>query len=409
LSWLAKIVKAYEDSEAPPKFFYWAGLSAISAVAKKHVFLNRGGKYKLYPNIYVIIVAGSGMKKGIPANFARKIVSIAGNTRIIPGRNSIQAILKELGQAKTLPSGGMVKDAQGFITSGELDASLVSDAQALTILTDLYNTHEYDDGLPYINNLKSAGTDTLNNPCLTIFGATNEELFADYICEKDMKGGFLARTFIVMTNERGNANDLLDDAPDIDVKGLSTYLVKMRDKLIDLESKKTNFFRLTPEARDLYRPWYLDLDSKLRSNALNDPTGTFSRLGDQVLKLAMLISLSKRFDLVIDKADIFDAIAQAEMCSQSAKHISMGNGKGDNALATKKVVKFLLISPNFCTTRGKILQNFWGDKNQYQLDMVIETLNSGGVINVKPCGKDQFISLKKEAAEFYAYFKKGIQ
>jgi hypothetical protein len=64
LSWLAKIVKAYEDSEAPPKFFYWAGLSAISAVAKKHVFLNRGGKYKLYPNIYVIIVAGSGMKKG---------------------------------------------------------------------------------------------------------------------------------------------------------------------------------------------------------------------------------------------------------------------------------------------------------------------------------------------------------
>ena len=99
---VSELVRTYQESESPELFFYWAAISAISAIVKKNVWLNRGGHYKLYPNTYVFIVAESGAKKGIPIMVARKLVESVNNTRMISGRNSIQEILDELGKAYSI-------------------------------------------------------------------------------------------------------------------------------------------------------------------------------------------------------------------------------------------------------------------------------------------------------------------
>src|SRR6266704_1581124 len=166
---------------------------------KKNVYLDRY-YYILYPNIYVFLVARSGLRKGNPVNLAKKLVQEVGVTRVISGRNSIQGVLKDLGKAHSTPNGTIVKDAAGFMISGELASFLIKDPEALTILTDLYDTHVNEP--EWKNTTKTQGIDTLKNPCITLLGATNEEHFQDAVPTNAIGGGFIGRTSIVFEGVR---------------------------------------------------------------------------------------------------------------------------------------------------------------------------------------------------------------
>src|SRR5580765_1803347 len=96
LNWLQEITDQHDELESPASFWYWGAISAISAVVKDQVWLDRQ-IYNLYPNIYVMLHAESGLKKGPPISMARQLVKSVNNTRIISGRSSIQGILKQLG------------------------------------------------------------------------------------------------------------------------------------------------------------------------------------------------------------------------------------------------------------------------------------------------------------------------
>jgi hypothetical protein len=98
MNWIDQIVHQHEEFESPLSFWRWAAIAAISATVKDSIWLDRG-IYKLYPNIFVMFHAESGLKKGPPVSMASRLVSTVNNTRIISGRSSIQGILKELGTA----------------------------------------------------------------------------------------------------------------------------------------------------------------------------------------------------------------------------------------------------------------------------------------------------------------------
>src|SRR5215204_673927 len=137
--WLSTLVGQHEEFESPLSFYYWGALAAISAVVKDNIWLPRGGLYNLYPNIYVMFHADSGLRKGPPVSMAKQLVEPINNTRVITGRSSIQGILKEMGTAKTAPGGKIISTSSAFICSSELTSSIVDDPVAVKILTDLYD------------------------------------------------------------------------------------------------------------------------------------------------------------------------------------------------------------------------------------------------------------------------------
>ena len=145
MNWIQTLVDQHSELESPRNFWYWSGLAIISAVVKDQVWMDRAGAYNLYPNIYVMLHADSGLKKGPPVALAKDLVKRVNNTRIISGRSSIQGILKELGTAYTLPGGKVVNKSVGFVAASEFSSSIVSDPFAMTILTDLYD-RQYNEG-----------------------------------------------------------------------------------------------------------------------------------------------------------------------------------------------------------------------------------------------------------------------
>ena len=58
MKWLEKYLEYTEDQESPSIFHLWVGLSLISAVLGRRVWIDRG-YYFLFPNLYVVLVAGS--------------------------------------------------------------------------------------------------------------------------------------------------------------------------------------------------------------------------------------------------------------------------------------------------------------------------------------------------------------
>ena len=106
--WLDTLLESSKESESPERYFWWAGLTAISATLGKRVYLQRGPFYRLYPNIYVALVsARSGLRKGIPIMTAKKLVNDLNSIRVISGCNSIQAFTKVLSMQQTFSSGAV--------------------------------------------------------------------------------------------------------------------------------------------------------------------------------------------------------------------------------------------------------------------------------------------------------------
>ena len=396
MGWIDVVVDTYAESEAPPKFFYWSAMAAISAVMKKQVFLERF-QYILYPNIYVFLIAGSGMKKGIPISVAKTLVKKAGESRIISGRNSMPAIIKELGKAKSLENGGIVKNAQAFLISGELAAFFVKDPDAMTILTDIYNTHEHGDY--WENTLKGTGVDRLKEPCICLLGATNEEHFGSAVSDHDTKGGFIARTFIVLSIERGKLNSLTKKPkimPDTDY--LALYLKEL--------AKLSGGFIYGPNADKTYDDWYYPFMQTIAS----DPTGTYNRLGDQVLKVAMLLALSECPQLVIKESHIIEAIRVCTECTNGMRQVTMGAGKSSLAGQTKLVMRELILAKNHILSRRELLQKYWGEFTSFDLDRIVETLLSADCIEERNPGSPSCVYvLKKAADEMFTKAVRSIQ
>lgn len=394
MTWIEQLLQQTRESEAPSKFFYWAGLSAISAAVRKNIYLERY-IYKLYPNIFVFIVAGSGLKKGVPVVLCKKLVEEASCTRVIAGRNSIQSVIKELSKAYSLEDGRVVRDAQGYLVSGELASFLVKDPDALTILTDIYDTHAYEK--EWVNSLKASGIDRLRAPCLTLLGATNEEHFGEAVADKDVKGGFIARTFIVYSDRGGRPNSLTEPPEDIvDVKSLACVLRNI--------SKLSGEMIWDRAAKDAYNKWYYPF----REEKYYDPTGTMNRIGDSILKVAMLLALSESCSLVMETRHVEEAIDSCTDCLKGMKVVTMGAGQHSLARGTRIILKELLSSTDNKVERRKLLERNWEYMDSYDLDRIIETLESMGHIEVLRKGKEAIYQLKKHVVEQFKKIERSI-
>lgn len=380
MSWLTDLIEQHEELESPRSFWYWSGLAAISAVVKDQVWLDRGGAYRLYPNIYVMLHAASGMKKGAPIGLAKDLVRRVNNTRIISGRSSIQGILKELGTAYTLPGGKVISKSVGFIVASEFSSSLVSDPAAMTILTDLYD-RQWNEG--EWRSLLKMESFNLKDPTITMLVATNEAHFEDFIEERDIYGGFIGRMFVIHESELERLNPLikrLRRTPNRDA--LAEYL----RKIAQLEGPFASLEN-TP-AGDLYESWYLEFYESVRTQRVKDTTGTIQRFGDSVLKVAMLLALAEEPTLEIREGNIREAISVCERLIGSVRKATFGKTRRDEASTHRKtlILAELMEREGHAITRTQLNKKFWMHGNADEWDETMASLEIADLIVIETRG-----------------------
>lgn len=392
MNFLDELVSSTEEIETPKSFIKWAGLCSISAVLRRNVWLDKFA-YKVYPNIYVILEADSGKAKGFANVVVDKLVGPVDNTRIIGGRNSIQGIIKELSTARTSNNGKPPDlEAACILNSGEFINLILEDKQAFSILMDLYDSNYHE---KWQNTLKISGKETLKNPYVVLLGSSNETLLKEALPEYAIKGGLVGRTIIVREKKR-RINNPLVDAP--------TKLPNWPELSAQLKeiSQLKGQFVFSAAAKDFYRKWYHSFYGERQSlddetPDTKDKTGSANRLKDAVIKVAMLLSASRRNTKTLELEDVQEALVELLVIKSQEKDLFLVSGaKSELAIKTRAVLGSIIKKK---ISRIRLLQDNYGVINAEDLDKVIDNLKQARFVKEVREDKEIFYELTDQAKE----------
>lgn len=383
MNFIEEVMELYKDAESPSHFFKWSALAALSAAAKRNVWLNRKGVFLTYPNIYVMLVARSGMKKGLPVKVAKKIVELAQITKVISGRNSVEAIIDILSKQRTLESGIVLTDAQAFIVNDELNSLLLHNPAAQTILTTIHDSF-YHENWEY--TLKGDGPSVLKNICVTMLTATNKSHLEEFLDPASISGGFIGRTFLIPADKRNKGNLLISDQPDDDLPQVdhTPHIHWLKDIAL-LKGP----FRISTPAKKYLENWYDELLVQL-DQMVDDPdeTGTVERLDTNALKLSMLLSLSESLNLEITLDHAKRGVELAEWASGCVNSVISATGKSEDSGKVRSVLDYLIAQEGYKALRSKILRARYKDISAPDLTNIADTLEQAGILRTenKPDG-----------------------
>ena len=337
---------------------------------------------------------------------ARKLVKAVGSTRIISGRSSFQGIIKELATARTVYDEKTQKqilyhDSSAFICASELRSSLIQDPQAFATLTDLFDGDFADEWKVL---LKGTGVEELKNVNITILGGTNPAYLREVISGADVEGGIIGRSFMVYAKERQTINPLTEDVDgetdNNDEEREDNQYAEEAEWLQGI-SKLTGYFRYARSAKDLYDEWYREFTIR----KVDDRTGTFGRLHDQVLKVAMLLSLTKKHELIIDKETMEEAISSCLDIASDLNRAVMPAGKSEISGKMVAILQDLINRNGKEVKRRILLTKFYGEVSYQDLDTIIENLKNTQVLETRRHGRDTYYALTQDALDQYNQFK----
>lgn len=366
-SFVNKFLAYTKDAESPTSYLQWAAYTTLAAILRDNCYVLTNDK-PIYPNIFTVILSAhaGNTRKSIPLSKSIKLVRAANNTHIVQGRASIRGIFNVLAEAHTNGTGEVIKGASGFLYSEELTSFLYREPGFLDILNTWYDYHENWD-----LSLSVDGVNKLEKVCITLLSATNEALVNDFYESKQLKGGLLSRTIIVREEKRRFLKSFFIDIED------KTHLWEWLVKYVKNVAQLRGAFKVLPDAKQEFDDWYNTLtDDKL------GPEGIESRVPTNVVKLAMIKSVSESLEKIITKDHMLSAIDEIVGLLKNYKFLTLGTGAQVNSKVAAQIVTLLYNSPNRELTSRKILQRLIGDLDKETFDKIIVTYIEADLIEI---------------------------
>jgi hypothetical protein len=242
--WLGTYLKYTRESEAPPAWHFWCGVSVLAAAARRNLYTDIG-EYYLYPNHAIVLVGASALGKGLATAPARSILSrlnqyhdeylgeqfsnmvFSGHEPYedrsivqIPGKTNANQLIHMLAvpHDRTFldPRGNQLvarrKQSIGFLLNDELSSLLGKDNfgvdDLIRILTAYYNC----DDEPIVQGTIARGIERPRDVALNILGGSTLEWLNTGITEAAFEGGFMSRVLYV-TRPAANIPFYPDGAP----------------------------------------------------------------------------------------------------------------------------------------------------------------------------------------------------
>lgn len=369
------------EFESPTSFWKWSGLCVIAACLRDNVYLaNQASGDYLYPNIFCILIAEPGGRKDPPVNLCTKLVQDIGNTKLVEGRSSIEAIIDELAHDETDHFGTLkAKGGSCLLAAPELASFFVNSDSLVPLLTDMYGFRK-----EYSSRLVSRAKVKVKNLCMSMLAASNEPLLKQVYTELAMQGGLLSRTLLIRADEKRPANPLFVATEDQSGEDFSSQQHKTLMEKLRPITKLRGSPVITREASVAYAKWYNGLYG---SNHRIDPSGIMNRIHTAVKKIAIIYAANNWEDtetaaaFVIGKEEIEQAIESCVKLLGNYQAFTMGTGKSTIQEAGTIFLNDLWHMSEHKITRKEVLQNHWGIIDAELLDKLVVTLEQAGMIS----------------------------
>lgn len=377
-NFVEKLLELTSVVESPTSYLEWSAYATIAAVLRHNVYYNfPARRTKVTPNMYILLVGDSGStRKSTPLKISNFLLKQVGNTKLIEGRASIQGVLKELAEVKTVdyPSRHIIKFASGIMYSEELAAFFVKDPSVGPILTDIYDYKE-----THSVTLRTQETVELQKVCINLFSATNSAFLQDMFTKTDLYGGMVGRTIFIM-EEKARHKDL--GLRDIGKEEDWDALVHHLRGLAKLEGPVT----LSDSALDFMEDWYNSTDFTLYESR----TGFEPRAHTHALKLALVYAAcEENFNREITKRHCLKAVDTVTSLRKNYHKLvaTVGFSQNNTIQAIKDITVILFENIGKPLARDEIMRKLFGRVDAESFDKAITTLDQTGLIRVSGSSK----------------------
>ena len=369
-SWLKGLSAYVENTEAPREFWHWAGVSTIASALQRKIWLPFGIE-RYYPNLYIIIIGPPASRKGGPVGLSKNLlreiqIPVAVDSS---SKRKFTMELAEVGQSELFDYQGK-SHAQCALSviSKEMSSLLaVNPKEMVEVLTDLFDSHDIWD-----YSTRGQDEDRLYNVCINLLCATTPTSFAAILPPEAIGGGFTSRNLIVYADHVYKRIP----RPFITPEQRKVYKALVHD--LHHISQLVGEFRWTPEAEEVFDPWYESLDDRLTKLKEEKLKPFLGRIHAVVLKTAMCYRLDYSDELILTPDDIKASIAAVEATLETAHKAFGGHGESRTGVETYKVMEQTRLLKQ--TTFRELLRTNYRNLTQTELKEILESLETMGHI-----------------------------
>ncbi|MHA2068623.1 MAG: hypothetical protein ACXABY_30030, partial [Candidatus Thorarchaeota archaeon] len=196
---IEEVCKYCEETEIPSTFALWTSIFMVNEALGRDCFIDQG-HFTVYPNMYVVLVAGSAKcRKSTSINIATKFLrQVVPEIKILSQKMTPEAMISALSGRKKEDS-QIIEEAVGCFINDEL--STLIDRGTFTsilipVLTKLYDCEDFE------YETKARGQERVKNPCLSIYGGSTVQWIKEAIPVHAIGGGFTSRIVFVYRASR---------------------------------------------------------------------------------------------------------------------------------------------------------------------------------------------------------------
>jgi hypothetical protein len=303
-------------TEIPPMFALWCGVAGISAVLGRNSY-TRLGPFKIYPNVFVILVASSGKcRKSSSIEMIDELLHL-----LDPGPNMIaqklspEALIQSVRQVETKdPTRLLAETCTGFVIADELSTFLNKKSYEAGLASLLIQLYDCKSNFQYRTVIRQV--EQINNACLGMLAGSTIDWIRSGVPEESVGGGLTSRMLFVYVDQP-SAGVAVPEYSEEHLE-LKMQLVKQLQQISTL----TGEFKMDPAALTFFKEEYNSFRNTTGTAFYNDKTleGYASRRANHLLKIAMAFSASDSLDMVIKKHHMSGA---RELLSQNERNLQM--------------------------------------------------------------------------------------
>lgn len=375
MDWLELYEEYTSDTESAALFNRWVGISTVASALRKKTWLELG-RLKVFPNMYIVLVAEPGVaRKSQAISYASSIISDI--PAIVTSADSItpQALIQDIEEATcydTIPGQSVMRHASLSVISKEFESFLGnagSSSKMLVTLTDLFDAGEN----PWKHRTKSSGNTLIPSVFLNILGATTPQSLQSCLSELAVGGGLTSRIMFIYSNKPSKK---------VAVPELTPRVRELKD-ILSVELMRISLlagaFVFTEDGLNYWKKWYEDYNatSKDRRQPRREFDGWYSRKPMMVQKLCIIISASGSSNRLIDIEIIEKALVLIEEMEEGMGCIFPDEKTRIHAEVTETRQSNLLLRyiRQYVTIEEKHLMHLvWRDIDEDELDMHIDLL-----------------------------------
>lgn len=390
--WLSAYVQYTRHTEAPARLHFWSGVSALAGALRRHVWFDMG-YFKWYPNHYIILVAPPGVvskssTSRLSMELLRKVPGVAFGPDSVTWPKLVQDLATHAEMFEF--EGQLVTQSALTLHASEFGNLFDPQDRALVdIFVDLWDsiTGAFERGT------KGDGSLVVENPWLNLIACTTPGWIGNYFPEALIDGGFTSRCLFVYADKK----DRLVAYPQrrVPADHLDTKAKLIAD-LAYIGEKLLGNYVLTAEAEEWGEAWY-------KSHYENPPlglrdsrfSGYLARKQTHLHKLAMIISASRRDELIITKNEMLDAATMFSDLEIDMQRVFEKIGRSAEASKADRIVQIVLnrggmsYTDVYSAVQGyfPVVKDFSDVLSGIFLTGVLKMESKGGVPWLVPVGK----------------------